>query len=421
MQSSHSLRTLQERRWQQLLQFGVSPMLKRKWHEQGIDVNTIQNLDDLVRLPCTSKAELMQDQLSSPPYGTNLSRPLENYVRLHQTSGTTTGQPLRWLDTAESWDWILRCWQTIYDVVGIKREDRFYFPFSFGPFLGFWAAFEGAARRGCLVLPGGGASTVARLKFLQENSATVLCSTPTYALRMLEVAREEGISLAQSSVRLLILAGEPGANIASTRLLIEEGWGARVIDHWGMTEVGPLGIECQESPGGFHLLEEECYAEVLHPDRDTPVSLGEEGELTITTLGRIHSPVVRYRTGDRVRLDPQPCACGRPWMRCIGGVLGRTDDMLLIKGNNFYPSMIEAVIREFAEVDEFQIVVDSRKTNDMVLRLELQTSSEPQSATILEAVIQRFKDRYQFRPAIELVRPGTLPRAEMKSKRIIRL
>lgn len=419
MQSSHELRIIQERHWKQFLQSGVSPLLQKKWAERGISTSSILSLEDIARLPCTSKADLMQDQLDNPPYGTNLTRQLASYVRLHQTSGTTTGQPLRWLDTAESWDWILRCWQTIYDAVGITSDDRFFFPFSFGPFLGFWAAFEGAARRGCLVLPGGGASTVARLKFLQENSATVLCITPTYALRMLEVAREEGISLADSTIRLLILAGEPGANIASTRSLIEQGWGARAIDHWGMTEIGPLGIECKENPGGFHLLEEDCYVEVLQPESDVSVAEGEEGELVITTLGRLHSPVVRYRTGDRVRLDPKPCPCGRPWKRCEGGVLGRTDDMLLIKGNNFYPSMIEGIVREYSEVDEFQIVADMRKPSELVLRLELKIDANAEA--LQEAVAQRFRDRYQFRPTIELVRPGTLPRAEMKSKRIVRI
>ncbi|HMO37449.1 MAG TPA: AMP-binding protein, partial [Gemmatales bacterium] len=282
MYSLESLKLHQEKRWQALLDVGLSPLIQSKWQQAGIDWKKIRTLSDLQEVPCMSKADLTQDQLRTPPYGTNLNHPLASYVRLHQTSGTTSGQPLRWLDTASFWNWILDCWQTIYDVVGVTENDRFYFPFSFGPFLGFWAAFEGAARRGCLVLPGGGASTLARLHFLQENQATILCSTPTYSLRMLEVAREENIRLEKSSIRLLILAGEPGANIKSTRQLIEQGWDARVIDHWGMTEIGPLGIECRENPGGFHLLEPECYVEVLQPDSDQPVAPGEEGELVIT-------------------------------------------------------------------------------------------------------------------------------------------
>lgn len=419
MHSPSALASHQERRWQALLEYGLSPWLLAKWKQHGVDRCTIKTLADLKRVPCMDKSELMHDQLITPPYGTNLNQPISSYVRLHQTSGTTSGQPLRWLDSAVSWNWILSCWQTIYDVVGIESTDRFFFPFSFGPFLGFWAAFEGAAKRGCLVLPGGGASTVARLQFLQENQATILCSTPTYAMRMLEVAREENISLEKSAIRMLILAGEPGANIASTRQLIEAGWGARVIDHWGMTEIGPLGIECRENPGGFHLLEEECHVEVLEPDSDREVGLGEEGELVITTLGRVHSPVVRYRTGDRVRIDPKPCPCGRPWRRCLNGVVGRTDDMLLIKGNNVYPSMIEGVIRANAHIDEFQIVIDGRRTSEMLLRLELHERDVEE--LVKESLIQQFRDQYHFRPEIEFVSRGTLPRSEMKSKRVVRL
>jgi phenylacetate-CoA ligase len=419
MQSRDALRLKQEQRWTHWLKSGVSPLLERHWTAHGVTASEVKSLEDLHRLPCMTKDLLMQDQLQHPPYGSNLSRPLSDYVRMHQTSGTTTGQPLRWLDTATSWDWILHSWQTIYDVVGITRQDRFYFPFSFGPFLGFWAAFEGAARRGCLVLPGGGASTVARLRFLQENQATVLCSTPTYALRMLEVAREENVSLEKSAIRLLILAGEPGANIASTRHLIEAGWGARVIDHWGMTEVGPMGVECPENPTGFHFLEEECLIEVLEPGSNTPVKAGDEGELVITTLGRVHSPVVRYRTGDRVRLDTEPCPCGRVWKRALGGVIGRTDDMLLVKGNNFYPSMIESIVREIPAIHEFQIVTDARRPGELLLRLELRGHEPVQQ--VKQQVLESFKNRYNFRPELEFVGAGTLPRSEMKSSRVVRL
>lgn len=419
MQSIQQLRDHQSNRFTQLLQHGLSPFLSNWWKAHGVTVDRSIAFEKLIDLPCISKSELMTDQLAHPPYGTNLTQPFTNYVRLHQTSGTTSGQPLRWLDTAQSWEWILQCWQTIYDVIGITRADRFFFPFSFGPFLGFWAAFEGAARRGCLVLPGGGASTLARLRFLQDNQATIICSTPTYALRMLEIAQEENISLADSSVRMLILAGEPGANIPATRQLIETGWGARVIDHWGMTEVGPLGIECLENPGGFHLLETECIAEVLDAETNQEVPPGEEGELVITTLGRLDSPLVRYRTGDRVKVDPKPCPCGKPWKRLQGGILGRTDDMVLVKGNNFYPSMIEAVIRQFICIEEFQVVLNNRHPGELKLRLELKPDA--QADEIIESVAQRFRDLYQFRPAIEVVSPGTLPRSEMKSNRVIRI
>jgi phenylacetate-CoA ligase len=414
-----ALQHIQQTRFRRLLDEGITPFLQQKWSQAGITPDALRSLDDLVRLPFTNKAELMADQVAHPPYGSNLALPLTKYVRLHQTSGTTTGQPLRWLDTTQTWDWILSCWHKIYDAVGIVPADRCFFPFSFGPFLGFWAAFEGAARRGCLVLPGGGASSAARLRFLLDNQATIVFCTPTYALRLLEIAHEEKMNLPASSVRMLILAGEPGGNIPSTRQLIESGWGARVIDHWGMTEVGPLGVECAENPGGFHILEEDCVTEVIDPDSGAAIEPGQDGELVLTTLGRLHSPVVRYRTGDRVRIDPKPCPCGRPWKRFLGGVLGRTDDMIVIKGNNLFPSMIEAVVRTFSEVEEFQIVVDQRRGDKMLIRLELKPGANVEH--FKEAVADRVRDGYSFRPEIECVPTGTLPRAEMKSRRVIRI
>src|SRR5439155_12217262 len=147
----------------------------------------------------------------------------------------THARPLCWLDTPESWDWILGCWETIFHIVGLRPGDRLFFPFSFGPFLGFWAAFDAAARLGYLCLPGGGMSSVARLHFLLEHQVTVLFCTPTYALHLAQVARQQGLELAHSAVRALIVAGEPGGSIPATRQQIERLWGARVFDHCGMT------------------------------------------------------------------------------------------------------------------------------------------------------------------------------------------
>src|ERR1051326_8722789 len=198
---------------------------------------------ELSQLPFTTKAELLADQQAHPPYGTALTFELSRYSRMHQTSGTTTGQPLRWLDTPESWGWMLGCWQRIFALVGLRRDDRLFFTFSFGPFLGFWTAFESAVRDRYFCLPGGGMSSSARLQFLLDHSATVVFCTPTYALHLAEVAARDGIDLAASPVRMLIVAGEPGGSIPETRARIEKPWGARVIDHSGMTEVGPVAVE----------------------------------------------------------------------------------------------------------------------------------------------------------------------------------
>jgi phenylacetate-CoA ligase len=212
-----------------------------KFASAGVDPSAIHDLDGFSELPLTSKSELTADQEAHPPYGTNLSLPVSAYTRIHRTSGTT-GTHLRWLDTPESWQWIMHCWGIIYGAAGIGSDDRIFFPFSFGPFIGLWAAFESAAARGNFVIPGGGMSTSARINFLITHDATVVCCTPTYALRMAQTAVDDGIDLTGSPVRALIVAGEPGGNIPEVRGQIESGWGARVFDHTGMTEAGSLGI-----------------------------------------------------------------------------------------------------------------------------------------------------------------------------------
>ncbi|MBL8795967.1 MAG: phenylacetate--CoA ligase family protein, partial [Planctomycetia bacterium] len=227
---------------------------RRKFSAAGLDPASVRTLDDWRRVPWTTKEELLADQQAHPPYGSVLTYPLERYCRLHQTSGTA-GLPLRWLDTPSSWQRMLGCWESIFRIVGLRADDRLFFPFSFGPFLGFWTAFDAASRLGYLCLPGGGMSSSARLRFLLDHRATILFCTPTYSLRLAEVAAQEGIDLPASAVRMVVVAGEPGGSIPATRARIERAWGARVIDHNGLTEVGPVGVECLENPAGLHLLE----------------------------------------------------------------------------------------------------------------------------------------------------------------------
>ena len=206
-----------------------------------------------------------------------------------------------------------------------------------------------------MCLAAGGMSSEARLKLILENEVTVLGCTPTYALRLAEVAAEQRIDLKASSVRAILVAGEPGGSIPSVRSRIEEAWGARVFDHWGMTEIGPLASECEDDPGNLTDIETECIAEIIDPATAQPVAAGTPGELVITNLGRHGSPVLRYRTGDLVEADPAEHASGRTLLRLRGGILGRTDDMLIVRGNNVFPSSIEAVVREFPEIVEFRI------------------------------------------------------------------
>jgi phenylacetate-CoA ligase len=396
----------------------ANPFWTRKFAQAGIDPRSIRSRADLDLLPFTTKAELAEDQLVSPPYGTNLTFPVTEYCRLHQTSGTTTGRPLRWLDTPASWNWMLDCWTTIYQLLGLRRDDRLCFPFSFGPFLGFWAGFEGAARQGNLCLAAGGMSSEARLKLIMENQVTWLGCTPTYALRLAEVAAAQGINLASSRVRAILVAGEPGGSIPSVRAKISDAWRARVFDHWGMTEIGPLATECEDDPDCLTVNESACIPEIIDPETGNVVTHGK-GELVITNLGRTGSPLFRYRTGDLVEAEQSPHPSGREWLRLKGGILGRTDDMLVIRGNNVFPSSIEAIIREFATVAEFRIVVTRHREMNHI-RLEIEPKSESDADTLAETIAATIKQRLQFQAEVVLVPTSTLPRFEMKAKRLVR-
>jgi phenylacetate-CoA ligase len=373
---------------------------------------------DWPRVPFTTKDELLDDQARHPPYGSFHTYPVGRYCRLHQTSGTSTGRPLRWLDTPESWAWMLDNWTTLFRMAGVRPDDRLFFPFSFGPFIGFWTAFEAAARLGCLCLPGGGMSSTARLRFLLDNAATVVLCTPTYALHLIEVARAEGIDLPNSSVRALLVAGEAGGSVTGTRARIEAGWGARVFDHNGMTECGPLGIECLEHPGGLHLLETECLAEVIDPE-GRPVADGTPGELVLTTLGRAGSPLVRYRTGDLVCVDPRPCPCGRALRWWEGGIRGRVDEMIVVRGNNVHPGALQTLLHRFPEVAEYRLEVD--ETGPLpVLRVEVEPHPGAEAGSLSSRVDQAIRDAFLFRAEVRIVSPGALPRFELKARRLVR-
>lgn len=376
----------------------------------------------IARVPFTVKQELVDDQLSNPPFGTNLTYPIERYTRQWQTSGTS-GSPMRWLDTAESLSWMLDSWETVYRSADVTAEDRVFFAFSFGPFLGFWTAFESAQRMGCLCLPGGGMSSSARIRAILESEMTVLCCTPTYAIRLAEVAAAEGVDLSTSKVRRIVVAGEPGGGIPATRARIEALWpGAKLVDHHGMTEIGPASYECPAEPGVLHIIESAYLPEVIDPETGDAVLAGETGELVVTTLGRIGSPLLRYRTGDLVKPRPdRECACGTWDLALEGGILGRSDDMVVVRGVNIYPSAVEDVVRSCGGVVEYR--VEERLVSalpQLSLRVEPEAGIDDVEALVrsLEAAL---RNAFGLRIPVSAVGVDELPRFEMKASRWLRV
>ncbi len=411
------LRTLQLQKLQKLLRdiSGLNRFYAKKWRDAGIIAADIQSFSDFEKLPFTYKSELVLAQEEAPPFGTNATFSVDAYTRVHQTSGTT-GTPMRVVDTPGSWDWWGHCWGHVLKGAGVTSADRVFLPFSFGPFIGFWATVEGAKRVGAMMIPGGGWDSIQRLHMMRELGATVVCCTPTYALRLAEVARQAHFDMTSLSVRALIHAGEPGANIARTKARIEEAWSAKCFDHAGASEVGAHSFECELQPGGIHLIESEFIPEVIDPQTGLEAGAGETGELVITNLGRAGFPVIRYRTGDLVRMNLSPCACGRTFARFDGGLLGRSDDMVTIRGVNVYPTAIENVIRQFGSVDEFQVTVTT--VHEMRhLEVQIEVVSGNDAEHVRTHVEQAIYHAISLRPTVSVAEPGTLEHFEMKARR----
>ncbi|MCB1063407.1 MAG: AMP-binding protein, partial [Verrucomicrobiae bacterium] len=286
----------------------------------------------------------------------------------------------------------------------------------------FWTAFDAATRRGNLAIPSGGLSSQARLQVMATNRTTVLCCTPTYALRLGEVLAEQDASdFSDIAIKTIIVAGEPGGSIPEVRQRIAELWkGARVFDHHGMTEVGPVTYETPGSPLNLCVIEEAYFAEILDRETEQEVAPGERGELVLTTLTRNACPLLRYRTGDLVQKSWTETEDGRRILTLEGGILGRVDEMVVIRGVNVYPTAVEKIIRGFPEVAEFQITQTTRQS-----MAELEIAVEPHQlppphVNLEERIAKALSNAFALRIPVRLVSPGSLPRFEFKSKRWVK-
>jgi phenylacetate-CoA ligase len=424
---NHHLETLERarlREWQSerlrllIMELTTNEFYQAKARAAGLALERIERLEDLKFLPFTTKAELVDEQTAHPPFGRLLTYSLSSYHYFHQTSGTT-GRPLRWLDTAESWDWWTRCWGTVYRAAGIGAGDVVFCAFSFGPFISHWTAIAGAWHIGAMAVSGGGMNSEQRLQTLIDNRCTVLISTPTYALHLAEVAGHQGIDLRGSPIRRTIHAGEPGASLPAVKRAIETAWGATCFDHAGATEVGAWAFDCEAQTGAIHLNEAEFIFEVIDPASGAALGEGERGEMVITNLGRGAMPAIRYRTGDLVEMTTEACACGRSFARIRGGVLGRADDMLIVRGVNLYPSAIDNLIRSLPEIVEYEVQVRRVEgMDDLLIRIE--TIDRAPFAETASALRHLFRRQFGIRVTLEHAAAGSLPRYEFKARRFKR-
>jgi len=409
---STALREYQLQRLNQLLADASvnQPFYRKKYASVVLPLETLEALPNL---PLLEKSELIHDGVAAI-----CGLPASRYVRLHQTSGTT-GEPLRMLDTPDDWKWWLECWQYVLDVAEVGPGDMAMMAFSYGPFIGFWTAHDSCIARGATVVPGGGMDSLSRLKMIFRCGATVLCCTPTYALHLAGVAAQNQIDIVNSSVSRIVVAGEPGGSIPEVRQQIESLWGARLIDHCGATELGAWGVGSRDGRG-IHVIESQFIAERIVFNADAPSGRpakdDELAELVLTGLGRFGAPAIRYRTGDLVRGrasdDPQ-----NKFLYLDGGVLGRTDNMVVIRGVNIFPSSIEAIVRKVAGDAEYR-VVQSKRDAMAQLRVEIETTA--QSADLPGRLSAAFREHLGLRIEVSAVAESTLPRFDAKARRWVK-
>jgi phenylacetate-CoA ligase len=396
-----------------------SPFYRRKLKAAGVRPEAIRTLDDLRRLPFTTKDELKDNQAANPPWGDVLAVPLAEVLRVHMTSATT-GRPLAFLDTREDWYGFYHSYARSLHAYGVRRDDMVMAAFSYGPWIGYWSGFHAAQDLGCLVFPVGGLSTDQRIDALLTYPITVLGCTPSYALFLAEAAAKKGVDLAKDTkVRITWHTGEPGASIPATKAKIEAAFGARAYDLPGLTEIAAWGFECGARAGLVHVHEDYCYPEILD-EAGQPVGPGGQGELVFTSLYRKAMPLLRYRTRDVVKVADRKCPCGRTLLAFEGGVLARLDDMKKVRGIIVYPRRIEELVRPHAGVDEFQIVFRRHEgLDDILVRVDPSPALGPaERATLQAALADALRVGLGIRVTVELVAPGTLPRWDHKARRV---
>jgi phenylacetate-CoA ligase len=419
------LEELQLSRFKERLQYVYerSPMYRRKYDEAGIKPSDIRTLADIQRVPFTVKEELRESQAQHPPWGDFICIPPDEGVRVFQTTGTT-GIPVKAL--LNKTDWFTHYYeQFMYFMYayGIKTSDILFVPFGYGLYIAWWGFQAALEQEGVMIVPGGAQSSEGRVKNIFDWQATVVCGTPTYLLYLGDTAKKMGRPLADSDIRIVVAAGEPGANVPATKKAIEQLWGARCYDDIGSTEITNFGFECVAQKG-THVIESMFYAECLDPETLEPVPPGEIGELVLSNLCTESMPLIRFRIRDLVRFNEDTCECGRTFLRLDGGILGRSDDMFQFAGVNIFPSAIENLIRQVPEFsNEYQIVVP-KMGGGKHLKIRVEPDSEKIAGAQIEGAVQQFVETFKHRititPDVEIVEIGKLPRFELKAKRLIR-
>ena len=398
--------------------YARSPMYRKLLDRHRVKPEQIRTMGDFVeRLPFIDKKEILDAQAENPPFGEALAIDPEFFLQRFATSGST-GAPLHIPLTYYSSVLWGESWVYFYWDIGLRPRHSFYFAFNWGIFAAFWSAYMGVRRLGGTVVSGGGLDSKARIQQILHYKPDVLVATPTYALYLGEVAREMGVDLHKTSISFVVVAGEPGGSIPSTRQAMEGLWGAKAYELYGIAELGPTNPGCPLQ-AGVHLCEDWYHALVVDEGGHL-VPYGEVGEHIVTSYIQHGQPLIKYRTHDLVRWTDAPCGCGTTWLYYPGGVLGRTDHMIIVKGTNIYPSAVEALLHRVPELSEhYEIHVGRDEANDFVT---VKVEARPEARALDYAGIGN-RAAHVLRATIgvgigvEVQAPGALPRYELKAKR----
>ncbi len=418
------LRDVQLRKLKRILEWAWlnSPFYREKFESAGVSPEDVHTLDDLRRLPLTGKSEWLETQGSEhQSLGTTLAVPESELIRYHRTSGTT-GRPLGLVFSLRDWQSWLECWGYGLSACRLTAQDRVLVCFPFNLFVGWWGGLDAARLLGCRVYPGGGMRTSERWKVIRDHRITALMGAPSYLLRLALIgAAEAGPGPRDLHVRRLICGAEPGGSIPAMRKRLEEAWDAEVFDHLGASEVGPWGYECSAHPGGVHVCESFFLPEFLDPETLEPARPGQLSRIVMTSLEKYAQPVIRWDLKDLVRVSESLCPCGRSFRWVEGGVLGRADDLIKIRGVLVSPRAIEDVVRAFEQIIDYRVVI-SRSQGMDELTIQAETSqSEGALEGLAEDLVDALKLRIQLRFHVDLVPGGTLPEDEIKTTRLVDL
>ncbi len=399
-----------------------SPFYREKFDSAGVKPGDIQSLDDLRKLPLTSKSEWLTAQGSElPTFGRTAALPEVDVIRYHQTSGTS-GNPIRLAFSLRDWNVWLECWGYGLSAAQLTARDRILVCFPFNLFVGWWGGQDAARLLGCRVYSGGGMSSLERLTVVRDHHITALMGAPSYLLRLARSAETElGLKPAEMGVRRLICGAEAGGSIPATRKRLEEAWKAEVFDHLGASEVGPWGYECSDHPGGIHICEAFFLLEFVDPVTLQPVAPGELARVVITSLEKYAQPVIRWDLKDLVRLSESSCPCGRTFRRVEGGILGRADDLIKIRGVLLSPQAVENVVRTFEQIRDYRVIISQgREMDELTIQVETGLEGEELKG-LMEDLVTALKLKTHLRFAADFLPEGRLPNQEVKTQRVMDL